>query len=418
MASAKQVMLGKMIDTALAAPDPPFDRRPRFIDDAAHNEYMYQLQRQGAKAMDVEKRDATYGDAAPTPQQRITLAKLQTRAWQGDPRARLALLVHSANAGNPRAQQVITALKQSSDTMGWLAPALKWASSPLWMPAYGAYKGAQWTSKQLFGTGKGQGNAGQQRLAMMRAAAKRRQAAEARAAAADAQSEAEQRAQAAIADAADSEADAADAEALAREEAMKTKEVEADPSQASPAPDGDAAGWGFHSLTHGLRKGLGKVASVATTPLKFAAHFIPGRDARKAALVRNTYNKLWYEHANWLAHQDKNAGQPLQPRAAYEQTAKAWAIAQLKQNHLPTGLIQDAGTASAGEAAVRADTLGREIMGGEIMGSWFWPFGQFLSFAHTTINQTAPQRADSPPDEQADQAAPPDYQDLSSVPAG
>lgn len=66
MASATQVMLGRIIDTALAAPDRPFDRRPKFVDDAAHNEYMYQLQRQGANAMDVEKRDATYGDAAPT----------------------------------------------------------------------------------------------------------------------------------------------------------------------------------------------------------------------------------------------------------------------------------------------------------------------------------------------------------------
>jgi hypothetical protein len=411
-------MLGKMIDTALTR-DPPFDRRPQFIDSAAADDYMFRMQKLGRKAMDAELHDATYGDAALSPRQRIALARLQTRAWKGDPTARLDLLAITARAGNPHAQKALAALNRAgqTDSMGWLAPALKWASSPLWMPAYGFYKGAQWTSKQLFGTGKG-GNAEQQRLAMMKAAAKRRQAAEARAAAADAQTEAEQRAQAAIADAADAEADAADAEALAREEAMKTKEVQADPSTLVRDSDSDEAeGWGFHSLTHGLRKGLGKVASVATTPMKFAAHFIPGRDARKAALVRNTYQKLWYEHANWLAHQDKAAGLVLQPRAAYEQTAKVWAIAQLKANKLPTGLIQDAPTTSAGEAAVRADTLRREIMGGEIMGSWFWPFGQFLSFAHTTINQTAPQRADSPPDEQADQAAPPAYQDLSSLPA-
>jgi hypothetical protein len=399
--------------------DPPFERRPRFIDDAAAADYMFKLSKHGKAAMDAELHDATYGEAALSPRQRIALAKLQTRAWKGDPTARLDLLAITARAGNPHAQKALAALKRAgqTDSMGWLAPALKWASSPLWMPAYGVYKGAQWTSKQLFGTGKG-GNPEQQRLAMMRAAAKRRQAAEARAAAADAQTEAEQRAQAAIADAADAEADAADAEALAREEAMKTKEVQADPSTLVRDSDSDEAeGWGFHSLTHGLRKGLGKVASVATTPMKFAAHFIPGRDARKAALVRNTYQKLWYEHANWLAIQDKNAGQPLQPRAAYEQTAKAWAIAQLKANHLPTGLIQDAPMASTGEAAVRADTLRREIMGGEIMGSWFWPFGQFLNFSRTTINNTSAQRADSPPAEQADQAAPPDYQDLSDVPA-
>jgi hypothetical protein len=239
-------MLGRMIDTAMTN-DPPFERRPRFIDDAAAADYMFKLSKHGKTAMDAELHDATYGDAALSPRQRIVLARLQTRAWKGDPTARLDLLAITARAGNPHAQQALATLKRAgqTDSMGWLAPALKWASSPLWMPAYGVYKGAQWTGKQLGITSKGGSNPEQQRLAMMRAAAKRRQAAEARAAAADAQSEAEQRAQAAIADAADAEADAADAEALAREEAMKTKEVEADPSQASPAPDGDAAGWGW-----------------------------------------------------------------------------------------------------------------------------------------------------------------------------
>jgi hypothetical protein len=415
-------MLGRMIDTAMTN-DPPFERRPRFIDDAAAADYIFRLQKLGKKAMDAEKHDATYGDAGPTPQQRIAIARLQTRAWQGDPKAQYTLIALKAKAGQPRAQKALAQLKEtgqiSGSDMGWLSTALKWGTSPVWAPAYGVYKGAQWTGKQLGITSKGGSNPEQQRLAMMRAAAKRRQAAEARAAAADAQSEAEQRAQAAIADAADAEADAADAEALAREQAMKTKEVEADPSQASPSSD--EAGWGFHSLTRGLRRGLSKglhaVESVAKAPFGLLAHFVPGRDARKAALVRNTYKKLWFEHANWLSVQDKNAGRPLQSRAAYEQASKVWAISQLKQNKLPTGLIQDAPTVSAGEAAVRADTLRRAIMGGEIMGSWWWPFGAFLNLSRTTINNTAGQRADAPADEQADQAAPPPYQDISSVPA-
>lgn len=62
MASATQVMLGKIIDTALAAPDRPFERRPRFIDDAAASDYMYRLGKKGKRAMDAELYDATYGD--------------------------------------------------------------------------------------------------------------------------------------------------------------------------------------------------------------------------------------------------------------------------------------------------------------------------------------------------------------------
>jgi hypothetical protein len=186
------------------------------------------------------------------------------------------------------------------------------------------------------------------------------------------------------------------------------------------------SGWGFHSLTHGLRKGLGKglhaAERVAKAPLGLLAHFVPGRDARKAALVRNTYTKLWYEHANWLALQDKNAGQPLQPRAAYEQAAKVWALAQLKQNKLPTNMIPLAErptpasvSGSDPDHARRAAILRTAVVGSDSMGSWWWPFGQFLSFAHTTINQTAPQRADSPPDGQ--DATAPSYQDVSSVSA-
>ena len=423
MASARQEMLGRMIDTAMTN-DPPFERRPRFIDSAAASEYMYQLGKKGKKAMDSELHDATYGDADPTPQQRIAIARLQTRAWQGDQKAQFTLIALKAKAGQPRAQQALAQLRAtgqiSGSSVGWLGTALKWGTSPVWAPAYGVYKGAKWTGQQLGITSKGGSNPEQQRLAMMRAAAKRRQAAEARAAAADAQTAAEQRAQAAIADAADAEADAADAEALAREEAMKTKEVDADPSQASPGPD--TTGWGFHSLTHGLRRGLSKgshaAESVAKTPFGLLAHFIPGRDARKAALVRNTYAKLWYEHANWLSSQDQAAGRPLQDRSVYETAAKAWAKDQLRLHKLPTSYVTDAPvpTVTSG-AEARAAVLNRMIIGESAMGAWFWPFSWFINSSRATIADTTAQRTDAPPAGQADQAAPPAYQDLSAVPA-
>ena len=144
----------------------------------------------------------------------------------------LASIVQLAKLGNPRAQKALAEMKKTNlvagDSIGFgIKSFFKYATAPIWLPAKGISK----LSQKVFG--KGGSSPEQQRLNMMRNAAKRRKAFDARAAAADAQSEAEKRAQLAIADAADAEADAADAEALAKEQAMKTKEVEADPSQAS-----------------------------------------------------------------------------------------------------------------------------------------------------------------------------------------
>jgi hypothetical protein len=353
-------MLGKIIDTALAAPDRPFERRPRFIDDAAHNDYMSRLAAHGKKAMDAELHDATYGDDAPTPKQRIALAKLRTRAWKGDVKAQKAL--------NALASK--TALVD-----GWSIKPWKW--------------------------GKKSPSAQDVRLAKMRAAQKRLQASRAKAAAADAETEAEQRTQQAIADAADAEADAADAEAAAKQARMQTAEAEANPDSI-PSADADIAdaaqGWGFRSAFRKVGRGLKKAGHMATMPLSMAARFVPGRDTRKARLVRNTYRKMWYEHANWLAIQDKNAGLPLKPRADYEYVAKLWAKQQMKKNKLPTNF-----------AVTGADILGAQILGPGIMGSWFWPFGNFLNFARTTVNNTADKRADAPPEEQQSDAEQPDY---------
>ena len=83
------------------------------------------------------------------------------------------------------------------------------------------------------------------------------------------------------------------------------------------------------------KKAVKKAGSLAMSPLKLAMRFIPGRDARKAALVRNTYKKLWYEHANWLAIQDRQSGIPLKPRSNYEMVSKLWAKAEMKKNKLP-----------------------------------------------------------------------------------
>ena len=133
------------------------------------------------------------------------------RALDEDDKRNLAAIIKLAKVGNPRAQRLLAYLKKSgqiadtsmgsnrtfigSDNVGWLGTALKWTTAPVWAPAYGIYKGSKWTGQQLGIVSKGgPGSPEQQRLNMMRAAAKRRQAAEARAAAADAQTAAEQRA--------------------------------------------------------------------------------------------------------------------------------------------------------------------------------------------------------------------------------
>lgn len=175
-------------------------------------------------------------------------------------------------------------------------------------------------------------------------------------------------------------------------------------------------GWGWKSPFRGIKKAVKKAGSLAMSPLKMAMHFIPGRDARKAALVRNTYKKLWYEHANWLAHQDKAAGIPLKPRAQYEYVSKLWAKDQLRKNKLPTSFITGA-PFTAGGSPDRTAALQREILGDDGMGSWYWPFGQFLSFARTTVNNTTDKRADAPPEEQQAETAAPGYQDVSAVQA-
>ena len=168
------------------------------------------------------------------------------------------------------------------------------------------------------------------------------------------------------------------------------------------------SGWGFRSAFRKVGRGLKRAGHMATSPVKkfgsLAARFAPGQKARKARLLRNTYKKLWYEHANWLAHQDKAAGLPLKPRADYEMVAKLWAKDQMKQNKLPISFDTSG-----------SDVLGAQILGAEFMGSWYWPFGNLLNFSRTTINNTSDKRADSPPDEQSD-AEKPDYQPVGDPP--
>lgn len=159
----------------------------------------------------------------------------------------LSAIVKLAKAGNPRAQRSLDNLRKSGAVVGGdhvglsISSAFKYATAPIWMPAKHIAKAAKWTGRKL-GIVKSSRSPEDARLDRLRAAAKRRAAAEARARAADAQTAAEMRAQQSIAAAADAEAEAADAEALSKEAAMRTREIEADPTQAAPADEEDSSG--------------------------------------------------------------------------------------------------------------------------------------------------------------------------------
>jgi hypothetical protein len=399
MASAHQNRLsdlidGKLTSTSLEAPLGNPDRRLKFVDDPAHDDYMYRLQKHGKVAMDKELHDASYGEASPT--DRIKLAKLRTAAFQKNPRAIKALIALQRSA-------------VSGDDAGFsLDSALHYAAMPITLPVKAAYKATKWTGQKLGLISKGGSSPEDIRLAKLRAARKRTEAAQARARAADANTEAELRAQQALASAADAEAEAADAEAAAKEEAARTKEVEANPD----ATFDDESGFGFGSLKKlgrgigkGLKKSVTAPASLAKKGLgKALKKFVPNRDKQKAAMVKNLYGKLWFEHANWLAKQDQGAGLALAPRAKYDYVAKLWAKTQIKRGGLPTNF-----------AVGRAEILGVDLLGGEIMGSWWNPLSWFSERSNVIVNQTQGQRDPNAPTDQ--DAVRPDQVDPESAAA-
>ena len=159
------------------------------------------------------------------------------------------------------------------------------------------------------------------------------------------------------------------------------------------------SGWGFSSIKRGIKRGVRGVkrgagrglrgaGRLATKPLGMVAKkFMPNRDRQKAALVKNTFNKLWFEHANWLAKQDQAAGRPLQPRSQYEATAKNWARSQLAAQKLP--LKYTVG---------RYEIMGAAIMGADVMGVWWNPFTWFQSQVNVVLNNTASERDPSAPE--------------------
>jgi hypothetical protein len=164
------------------------------------------------------------------------------------------------------------------------------------------------------------------------------------------------------------------------------------------------SGWGLRSIARRVKRGVRRAASAPVslakrgikTPFKFAKRFVPNRDKQKARLVRNLYRKLWFEHANWLAQQDKNSGVALKTRAQYEAVAKIWARSEIAKQKLPMKY-----------AVSGATVLGAEIMGADVVGTWWNPFSWFQSQVNVVVNNTRDQRADQAPEEQASEVQQP-----------
>ena len=134
-------------------------------------------------------------------------------------------------------------------------------------------------------------------------------------------------------------------------------------------------------------KGAWKGTKKAGRTLASIKKFVPGRDRKKAQVVKNLYNKLWFEHANWLGQQDRAAGRLLKPRAQYEQESKAWAKQEILKQKLPLKF-----------AVSGSDVLGSDILGADVMGVWWNPFSWFATQANIVITNTTGQRSDAPPD--------------------
>ena len=134
------------------------------------------------------------------------------------------------------------------------------------------------------------------------------------------------------------------------------------------------------------KKGVTAPLSLAKTAAK---KFVPSRDAGKAKIVRNLYNRLVTEHANYLGVQDQQAGKPVQSPSYYQSISKPWAKQQIARGGLPTSLVVSG-----------ADVLGADLCGSDVCGSWWNPMSWFGAQSQTVMVNTQGQRSAVGPDGQ------------------
>lgn len=132
-------------------------------------------------------------------------------------------------------------------------------------------------------------------------------------------------------------------------------------------------------LLKGVRRGAAGFRRIASAVASTATKFVPGRDKKKAQLVKGLNAKLVRERANWLQNSDLKKGTKA-PRSKYETLAKAWSKSQLAKAGIPTSFASGSNPITA------------SILGSDVIGSWYNPFSWFSSKAKYILVDTEGQR--------------------------
>lgn len=147
---------------------------------------------------------------------------------------------------------------------------------------------------------------------------------------------------------------------------------------------GDDVGLSLKRLGRGIARGARRATKPLTSLVK---KFVPGRDAQKAALVKQTYARLVAGRANFLQISDVRARRPSRPRSYYEAQSKPWAKSKLVAGGLPVST-----STTMGEVAV-------QILGADVMGSWWNPFSWFATRTKYVVQNAQGEMAEMSPAE-------------------
>jgi len=138
-------------------------------------------------------------------------------------------------------------------------------------------------------------------------------------------------------------------------------------------------GLSLRKIGRGLRRaGRGIVKAPVKLAKSAARKFVPGRDARKAKMVKALNAKLVKEHANFLHMKDLRRGVK-RPHGLYVAASKPWARAQISKAGLPTSLSDTGGG-------------GDDILGAAFIGTWWNPASWFSRKAKYVLVNTEGQR--------------------------
>lgn len=135
---------------------------------------------------------------------------------------------------------------------------------------------------------------------------------------------------------------------------------------------------GARGLAHGVSYGARGLANLPKSAWNTVKSFVPGRDKRKAALIKRLNAKLVKEHTNFLMMTDAKRG-VFKPRATYVARSRMWSKNKIQRAGLPTSFTAGSATSSA-------------ILGDDVMGTWWNPFTWFESKTNYVLVNTKGER--------------------------